>query len=119
MNVKARARERRYPLHVHISALFALLLISSGVVLGLFNYRQTSQIILTSSDQLFAQIRREVESDLQNTYQPIRHLLGLLALNEQNQMADGNQRMVLLPLFAQALRDNPKLASLYLSLIHI
>lgn len=114
MNVKARARERRYPLHVHISALFALLLISSGVVLGLFNYRQTSQIILTSSDQLFAQIRREVESDLQNTYQPIRHLLGLLALNEQNQMADGNQRMVLLPLFAQALRDNPKLASLYL-----
>jgi HD-GYP domain-containing protein (c-di-GMP phosphodiesterase class II) len=94
--------------------LFTLLLLGSGVILGLFNYYQTTQVILSSSKQLFAQMREEVEADLQHTYQPIRHLLGLLALNERNLSRDSYQRMSLLPIFAQALRDNPKLASLYL-----
>ncbi|WJN57707.1 HD domain-containing phosphohydrolase [Pseudomonas sp. SO81] len=114
MQGKTRNKERRFPLHVHISVLFTLLLLGSGVILGLFNYYQTTQVILSSSKQLFAQMREEVEADLQYTYQPIRHLLGLLALNERNLSRDSFQRMNLLPVFAQALRDNPKLASLYL-----
>ncbi|WP_137972785.1 HD domain-containing phosphohydrolase [Pseudomonas sp. F(2018)] len=114
MQGKTRNKERRFPLHVHISVLFTLLLLGSGVILGLFNYYQTTQVILSSSKQLFAQMREEVEADLQYTYQPIRHLLGLLALNERNLSRDSYQRMNLLPVFAQALRDNPKLASLYL-----
>ncbi|MDX5373886.1 MAG: HD domain-containing protein [Pseudomonadaceae bacterium] len=114
MQGKSSAKERRFPLHVHISVLFTLLLLGSGAVLGLFNYLQTTKVILSSSNQLFAQIREEVEADLRYTYQPIRHLLGLLVLNESNQAADGYQRMSLLPLFARALNDNPKLASLYL-----
>lgn len=114
MQDKSRAKERRFPLHVHISVLFTLLLIGSGVILGLFNYYQTTKVILSSSHQLFDQIREEVEADLQYTYQPIRHLLGLLVLNERNLAADSYQRMSLLPMFARALSDNPKLASLYL-----
>ncbi|MBC9250375.1 hypothetical protein A9179_08840 [Pseudomonas alcaligenes] len=114
MHTKSRSPERRFPLHVHISFLFTVLLLLTGVVLGLFNYHQTSQIILSSSSQLFNQVREEVEADLQHTYQPIRHLLALLVLNEENQVTDSYQRQDLLPQFAQALRDNPKLAALYL-----
>ncbi|BAN47803.1 HD domain-containing phosphohydrolase [Metapseudomonas resinovorans] len=106
--------ERRFPLHVHISALFTLLLVLTGVVLGLFNYRQTSQIILSSSDELFGRISEEVETDLRHTYQPIHHLLNLLALigGDQNQGTFERVDSLLKPL-AQALQDNPKLASLY------
>ncbi|MDG9924737.1 MULTISPECIES: HD domain-containing phosphohydrolase [unclassified Pseudomonas] len=114
MQGKTRSKERRFPLHVHISVLFTLLLLGSGVILGLFNYYQTTQVILSSSKQLFGQMREEVEADLQHTYQPIRRLLGLLALNEKNLARDSYQRMSLLPMFAQALQDNPKLASIYL-----
>ncbi|WP_068826029.1 HD domain-containing phosphohydrolase [Pseudomonas sp. BMS12] len=114
MQGKLQSKERRFPLHVHISVLFTLLLLGSGAVLGLFNYYQTTQVILSSSKQLFAQMREDVDSDLQRTYQPIRHLLSLLALQEKNQATDRYQRMDLLPLLAQALRDNPKLAALYL-----
>ncbi|RJG13739.1 HD domain-containing protein [Pseudomonas cavernicola] len=110
----ARAVERRFPLHVHISALFTFLLLFTGVVLGLFNYRQTSRIILSSSEQLFARISQDVETDLRHTYQPIDHLLSLLALNEDNQATDSYQREALVRPFVQALNDNPKLASLYL-----
>lgn len=111
---KKGARTRRFPLHIHISALFTFLLLSSGVLLGLFNYQQTSDIILSSSNQLFSQMRQEVKADLRNTYQPINAMINLLARNEQVNGRDRHARMVMLPIFAQALRDNPKLASIYI-----
>jgi HD-GYP domain-containing protein (c-di-GMP phosphodiesterase class II) len=110
---RSQPSQRRFPLHVHISVLFTLLLLLTGVVLGLFNYRQTSQIIFSSSAKLFERIQQDVQQDLQHTYQPIRHLLSLLALNEATQAGDLQSRLRLLQPFAQALRDNPKLASMY------
>ena len=111
---KTGMRARRFPLHIHISALFTFLLLSSGALLGLFNYQQTSDIILSSSNQLFSQMRQEVKADLRNTYQPINAMINLLARNEQVNGRDRHDRMVMLPIFAQALRDNPKLASIYI-----
>uniref|UniRef100_UPI0025E357A1 hypothetical protein n=1 Tax=Pseudomonas sp. UBA2684 TaxID=1947311 RepID=UPI0025E357A1 len=109
-----RPRDRRFPLHVHISVLFTLLLLLTGVVLGLFNYKQTTQIIFSSSAKLFERIQQDVRKDLQYTYQPIRHLLSLLALNDATQATQLDTRLALLKPLVQALRDNPKLASLYL-----
>ena len=105
---------RRFPIYVHISILFTLLLLSSGAVVGVFNYQQTSHIILSSSEQLFTRIRQEMQVDLDHTYTPIRHVLNLLALNPNTRLIDAKGREQVLPAFAQALSDNPKLASLYL-----
>lgn len=110
----AVARERRFPLHVHISVLFTLLLLFTGVVLGLFNYQQTSRLIFSSSSTLFERIQYDVQKDLDSTYRPIRHLLSLLALHPATQADTLDERLEMLPLFVQALRDNPKLASVYL-----
>ena len=105
--------KRRFPLHVHISMMFTLLLLFTGIVLGIFNYRQTTQIILSSSEKLFARIEQDVRNDLQTTYQPIRHLLNLLVENPAVQGPDLQHRLALLKSFSQALVDNPELASLY------
>ncbi|MBZ9666627.1 HD domain-containing protein [Pseudomonas sp. LMG 31766] len=107
-------RERRLPLHVHISVLFTLLLLFTGVVLGLFNYQQTSRLIFSSSSTLFERIQHDVQRDLDSTYRPIRHLLSLLALHPATEADTLDERLEMLPLFVQALRDNPKLASIYL-----
>ena len=109
-----RPDQRRFPLHVHISVMFTLLLLLTGVVLGIFNYRQTTQIILSSSEKLFNRIEQDVRLDLQATYEPIRHLLSLLVLNPAAQGSDLQQRLALLKPFSQSLRDHPNLASLYL-----
>ncbi|MBC3374609.1 HD domain-containing protein [Pseudomonas sp. SWRI92] len=109
-----RPEKRRFPLHVHISVMFTLLLLLTGVVLGVFNYRQTTQIILSSSEKLFNRIEQTVRLDLYDTYEPIRHLLGLLADYPATRMPQMSQRLALLGPFSQALRDNPNLASLYL-----
>lgn len=105
---------RRLPLHVLITLLFGSLLLLSGFVLGVFHYRQASQIIYDSSAQLSGQIQQAVEQDLQDTFMPIRRLLRLLAQTPSTQGRDLEQRLPLLRPFSQALRDNPKLDSLYL-----
>ncbi|WP_460109312.1 HD domain-containing phosphohydrolase [Pseudomonas sp. S3_H04] len=109
-----RPEQRRFPLHVHISVMFTFLLLLTGVVLGLFNYRQTTQIILSSSEKLFERIEQDVRLDMSATYQPIRHLLSLLADNPAAQAERLEQRLPLLRPFSQSLTDNPNLASLYL-----
>ncbi|MCJ8206514.1 HD domain-containing phosphohydrolase [Pseudomonas sp. RGM2987] len=106
--------KRRFPLHVHISVMFTLLLLLTGTVLGIFNYQQTTQIILSSSEKLFNRIEQDVRLDLNGTYEPIRHLLGLLADYPATRAPGVVQRLALLTPFSQALRDNPALASLYL-----
>ncbi|MBT2294404.1 HD domain-containing phosphohydrolase [Pseudomonas fluorescens] len=111
-------QQRRFPLHVHISVMFTLLLLLTGVVLGIFNYRQTTQIILSSSEKLFNRIEQDVRLDLYDTYEPIRHLLGLLADYPATREPTTAQRQGLLVPFSQALRDNPNLASLYLGDTH-
>ena len=109
-----RPQQRRFPLHVHISVMFTLLMLLTGAVLGLFNYHQTTQIILSSSEKLFNRIEQDVRLDLYDTYEPIRHLLGLLADYPATHESRIAQRLALLAPFSQALRDNPNLASLYL-----
>ncbi|WP_433898276.1 HD domain-containing phosphohydrolase [Pseudomonas sp. PSE1(2024)] len=109
-----RPEQRRFPLHVHISVMFTFLLLLTGVVLGLFNYRQTTQIILSSSEKLFNRIEQDVRLDLQATYAPIRHLLSLLADTPAARSSGLEQRLALLKPFSQSLTDNPDLASLYL-----
>lgn len=107
-------RTHRFPLHVHISVLFTCLLLAVCMALGLLNYQQTSQMIGASSESLFDRIQQDVQQDIKETYQPIRHLLNLLALNSTTQSPDLQMRLALLPSFVQSLRDNPALNSLYL-----
>ncbi|EZP30804.1 HD domain-containing phosphohydrolase [Pseudomonas sp. RIT288] len=109
-----RPEQRRFPLHVHISVMFTFLLLLTGVVLGLFNYRQTTRIILSSSENLFNRIEQDVRLDLHSTYEPIRHLLSLLADNQAAGASNLQQRLALLKPFSQSLKDNTDLASLYL-----
>src|SRR5471032_1797846 len=101
--------KRRFPLHVHISVMFTFLLLLTGAVLGIFNYRQNTQIILSSSEKLFDRIEQDVRQDINATYEPLRHLLSLLADNPAAQAPDLEQRLALLKPFSQSLKDNPNL----------
>ena len=110
----ASAKKRQFPLHVHISVMFTLLLVLLGVALGIFNYVQATRIILNSSQQVFSQIEQDVQQDLLHTYQPIRQALNLLSLGTDGTTDQFESRMALLKPFVQTLNDNPALAALYL-----
>jgi hypothetical protein len=113
MPEQVRNKEHRLPLNLHISALFTLLLLLAGGALGLFNYRQNTAIIFSSSTALLSQIQQNVQRDVSATFQPIRHLLGVLAFAKGVLETDLQARLPLLQPFAQALHDNPKISSIY------
>ena len=114
MRNPAHAHKHQFPLHVHISAMFTFLLLMLGTVLGVFNYQQTTRIILGSSQDLFRHIEQVVQLDLLNAYQPIRNVLNLLALNPNVTTDHVEFRTRLLQPFGQILADNPTLAALYI-----
>ena len=115
MPLKMPASKRQFPLHIHISVVFTLLLMLMGVALGVFSYMQNTRIILDSSQKLFRQIERDVQLDLLNTYQPIRNTLNLLALHPNVPTDRFESRLELLQPFVQALNDTPALSALYLA----
>lgn len=114
MRNSAHSHRRQYPLHAHISAMFTFLLLLLGVVLGVFNYQQTTHIILDSSQKLFSFIEQAVQDDLLDAYQPIRHALNLLILDSAATTDQVELRTGLLQPFVQALEDNHTLSALYL-----
>jgi len=104
---------RLYPLHVHISVLFTLLILAAGAVIGWYNYTQTSNIILSASDDLFERIGHETVTGIERIYGPIGLLVDLMAGRQLTETASLAQRLARLPELREALAQNPSISAFY------
>jgi HAMP domain-containing protein len=96
---------RSYPLHLTISALFITLVVVLGVILSWQNYSKTSEIILSSADQMYDQVTQELLLDIKSTYRPVGDTLGLLALTPLVDAGSLAERLRSVPLLGEALRN--------------
>ena len=103
--MKKQTTARRYPLHLTISALFITLVVVLGSVLSWQNYSKTSDIILSSADNMYDQVTQELLLDIKATYRPVGNTLGLLGLTPLVQAASLAERLVSVPLLSEALRS--------------
>jgi HD-GYP domain-containing protein (c-di-GMP phosphodiesterase class II) len=110
--MNARNATVRYPLHITISVLFITLIIALGVVLSWQNYRKTSSIILTTAEQVFDQITRELILDFNGTYHPVAGALRLLALAPVTTAATLDERLESLNTFTVALANEPSVSGI-------
>ncbi len=110
--MNARDTTVRYPLHITISALFITLIVLLGVVLSWQNYRKTSSIILTTAEQVFGQITRELVLDFNGTYHPVAGALQLLALAPVTAAVSLEERLTSLRTFAVALANEPSVSGI-------
>ncbi len=110
--MNARNATVRYPLHVTISVLFIILIVALGVVLSWQNYRKTSSIILTTAEQVFDQITRELVLDFNGTYHPVAGALRLLALAPVTRAATLDERLRSLRTFTVALANEPSVSGI-------
>ncbi len=110
---KYLSRLGRHPLHAHIATIFILLIALVGVVLGWFNYRQNTRVILSASSQVFSQISRELLLDFQGTYRPVVSTVNLLSQDDRVSGAGNlDARLALLPVFREALANQPHVSAL-------
>ena len=100
----AAGGRRLHPLHVHISVLFTLLILATGAMIGWYNYSQTSNIILSASDDLFERIGRETVTGIERIYRPIGLLTDLMAGQQLTATTSLAARLARLPELREAWR---------------
>ena len=113
MPLTRNSHSSRFPLHVHISTLLALLIVISGGLIGWFNYHQTSKVVLSAADRVFDELFVKLQADLEFRARLSRVTVDMLASAAVNRAEDLETRLNSLPLFADALQANGRLTSLY------
>ncbi len=103
----------RYPLHVHISALFlALILVVSGVLTAI-GYKLSSELLERASADLTTRMSREAQIAMQRIVEPAEVATRLLTLQQVTSAQSLEQRLQSLDFMRQALDSSAALSSLY------
>src|SRR4249920_1458886 len=73
-----RTGRRRYPLAVHISTLFTVLLLAAGLAIGGLAYTRSVTMLTRVAADLFDRIARETTEEVQGIATPVETLIDLL-----------------------------------------
>ena len=104
----------RFPLHIHISTLFLILILLVGSVIGGLGYTISRDILQTSSNALSARISQQTLHEFSNIIAPAEMAVRLLSLDEITRASSLEKRLDNLDFITEALRDSPELTSLYI-----
>ncbi|HQR59502.1 MAG TPA: GAF domain-containing protein, partial [Azonexus sp.] len=104
---------RRFPLHVHISTLFIVLILLVGGVIGGLGYRISSEILETTANELNTRIGRETVGEFSNIIGPAEMATRLLSYDGITQARSLEERLLNLGFMREALNNSSALTSLY------
>jgi HD-GYP domain-containing protein (c-di-GMP phosphodiesterase class II) len=104
---------RRFPLHVHISTLFIVLILLVGGVIGGLGYRISSEILETTASELNTRIGRETVGEFSNIIGPAEMATRLLSYDGITQARSLEERLLNLGFMREALNNSSALTSLY------
>lgn len=105
---------RRYPLHVHLSALFTALVLAAGAAIAWIGYTGSRDVALRAADETFSHIGRETQSSLREVLEPIGRLAQFLALHPVAHADSLSTRLESLPMLRLALDGDAPLTAVFL-----
>lgn len=105
--------QRRYPLYLHISTLFLLLLLLVGCSLGWLAYSRSTRIIEDAIEDTFSRIVRESESQLGRVMAPAQTAISLLADQRVVRANSLAERLESLGFFTRAIESADAATALY------
>jgi hypothetical protein len=104
----------RFPIHVHISTLFLILLLVVGGIIGSLGYQISRDILRSMAGELSGRIERAAMRELSNLISPAEMAIRLLSLDAITQAKSLEQRLESLDFLREALNNSPGLTSLYI-----
>ena len=104
----------RFPLHIHISTLFVILLLIVGSVIGGLGYTISRDILKSTSNALSSRIGRETLREFTNLIGPVEMATRLLSLDDISTAKALAQRLENLGFICAALNKSSELTSLYI-----
>ncbi len=106
--------KRRFPLHIHISTLFLILLLIIGGIIGGLGYTISRDILKTAASELSARIQRTTLREFSSLIAPAEMATRLLSLDEITRAKSLEQRLENIDFLREALNNSPELTSLYI-----
>ena len=105
--------KRRFPLHVHISTLFIVLILLVGGVIGLLGYRSSQEILATTAGDLNTRIGRETLGEFTNLIGPAEMATRLVSHDGITRTHTLAERLNYLGFMRAALDNSAALTSIY------
>ncbi|MBR0566864.1 HD domain-containing protein [Azoarcus sp. L1K30] len=104
---------RTFPLHVHISTLFIVLMTLLGSLIGGLGYHFSHRVLEATAEDLSRRINRETLGALEGLFAPAQMAVGLLAREPQSGAASLDARLAGADFMRTALLHSTALSSLY------
>src|SRR4029077_20849480 len=108
-----RSERRRYPLAVHISTLFGVLLLAAGLAIGGLAYHPSVAMLTRVAADLFHRIAREMTEDVQGLMTPAEALIDVLAQTRIARARTLAERLDTLALMREGFAAAPQISAIY------
>jgi len=105
---------KKYPLHIHISSLFTILILVVSVTLAWFSYQQISKLAFDTTAILFTKTSDELRLQFQKEYRPVATSVRLLANAAISEADSLEERFEHLPILAEVLDDLPQITGFHI-----
>ena len=105
--------KHRFPLHVHISTLFLILILLIGSVIGGLGYKISRDILETTASELNARISRETVGEFTSLLGPAEMATRLLSFDGMTRVKSLEERLANIGFMREALNNSVALTSLY------
>ncbi|MBS0346863.1 MAG: metal-dependent phosphohydrolase [Proteobacteria bacterium] len=107
------ARHFRWPLHIHISTLFFVLVLLAGGSIAWLSYTRSADMLERAAGDLMGRISHQTVVDTESLLQPVNASLRLLALQPLVRAGTLAERRESLVILREALLATPSVSSFY------
>lgn len=113
MKTRIRKFKNRYPLHIQITVLFTLLIVSIGSIIILFSHTQLTKLAEISTHQRYQQTGEAIAAELNSVTRTMASSVNILTKMPVTDAMTEPQRMAQLSNFIMVLQQNNYASSVY------
>jgi len=113
MKTRLRKLKNRYPLHIQITVLFTLLIVSIGSIIILFSHSQLTKLTEASTHQRYQQTGEAIAAELNSVTRTMASSVNILAKMPVAEAMTEPQRLAQLRNFIMVLQQNNYASSVY------
>ncbi len=107
-------KKRSYPLRIHISTLFVVLILVACGSISILFYIKSRDMVARETEKLVDRIVSESTREIERLFGPPKTLADLLANSAIAKAVSLDQRLVSMPVLKEAIAGNPEIASVYI-----
>lgn len=100
-----------YPLHIHISVVYIVIILFLLCIVGVFNYREAKKNVLFTSLQVFMQLNEDINNSLGHIQNVATTTIAYLYKSPSIESREFADQMKLAPLMGAMLQLHPELSS--------